>query len=397
MKTNNRASVLFQFPLLIILVVALSITSAALWGGKPEKINEAPDLMIQETMTLAEFGQANELPNSVLKSMFGLESKSDLQKKLDEFNLSNEEIQKKVEGASALHTEEESKDWVKILIKFVSWTGFLAFVFVLMRKRRITPGVRKVLYLSGISIFGIILGSDPSAMGTVKDAITLYASKGVIFPPRMIALTVFLLMVLVANKFICSWGCQAGVLQDLIFRLNRNNKDTKGIFRQYKPSFAVTNTFRVLFFGVFTLAAFLWSVDIIEFIDPFKIYKPTALGAAGMGFVLLLLAASLLVYRPWCHIFCPFGLVGWLVEKISIFKIKVNYDTCISCEACAKACPSTVMNAILKQENVIPDCFACKEENKNDQNLPEGNSEDLSPRVLVHHCISISDWLILKA
>jgi len=166
-------------------------------------------------------------------------------------------------------------------------------------------------------------------------------------------------MVLVANKFICSWGCQAGVLQDLVFRLNRNNKDTKGIIRQYKPSFLVTNSFRILFFGTFTLVAFMWSLDIIEFIDPFKIYKPAALGAAGISFVLLLLAASLLIYRPWCHLFCPFGLVGWLVEKISIFKIKVNYDTCISCEACAKACPSTVMNAILKRENVIPDCFAC--------------------------------------
>ena len=69
--------------------------------------------------------------------------------------------------------------------------------------------------------------------------------------------------------------------------------------------------------------------------------------------------ASLFVYRPWCHFFCPFGLVGWLVEKVSIFRIKVNYETCISCEACAKACPSTVMNAILKRENIIPDCFAC--------------------------------------
>ncbi len=166
-------------------------------------------------------------------------------------------------------------------------------------------------------------------------------------------------MVLVANKFICSWGCQAGVLQDLVFRLNRNERDTKGIFRQYKPSFLMTNTFRVLFLGIFTLAAFLWSVDIIEFVDPFKIYKPMALGVSGMVFVALLLMASLLIYRPWCHLFCPFGLVGWLVEKISLFKIRVNYDSCIACEACSKACPSTVMDAILKQDRVVPDCFAC--------------------------------------
>jgi formate hydrogenlyase subunit 6/NADH:ubiquinone oxidoreductase subunit I len=51
--------------------------------------------------------------------------------------------------------------------------------------------------------------------------------------------------------------------------------------------------------------------------------------------------------------------VGWIVEKISIFKIHVDYDTCIACEACAKACPSSVMEAILKRERTIPDCFSC--------------------------------------
>ena len=68
--------------------------------------------------------------------------------------------------------------------------------------------------------------------------------------------------------------------------------------------------------------------------------------------------ASLIVYRPWCHLFCPFGQVGWPVEKVNIFKIKVDCKTCISCEACAKACFPTVINAILKKENVTPACFS---------------------------------------
>ena len=38
---------------------------------------------------------------------------------------------------------------------------------------------------------------------------------------------------------------------------------------------------------------------------------------------------------------------------------QVNYETCVACESCAKACPSTVMDAILKRERTIPDCFAC--------------------------------------
>ena len=358
-SANSSIPVFFKFVLVVAVVVGLSTVSIGLWGDKSEKIMDIPELHIDREMTLAQFGQANNLANPVLKTVFDLHVKGDLRKKLGEFNLTDEQIRKKIQGAAALNAEEESKYWIKILIKFASWIVFLIAAFILMRKGRITPRLRKGLYLGAVAVFGIILGSDPSAMGTVKDAITLYASKGVFFPPRMIALTVFLLMVLVANKFICSWGCQAGVLQDLIFRLNRNEKDTKGILRQYKPPFVVTNTFRILFFGVFTLIAFLWSVDIIEYIDPFKIYKPMALGIFGLSFVGLLFVSSLFIYRPWCHLFCPFGLVGWLLEKVSVFRIKVSYETCISCEACARACPSTVMNAILKRENVIPDCFAC--------------------------------------
>ena len=131
------------------------------------------------------------------------------------------------------------------------------------------------------------------------------------------------------------------------------------MIKQFKPSFALTHTIRIAFLGVFVLVALLWKVDVIEPIDPFKTFNPGKIIVVGGFFVGAVLMASLFVYRPWCHLFCPFGLAGWIVEKKSLFKIKVNYDTCIACEACAKACPSTVMEAILKQDRVTPDCFSC--------------------------------------
>jgi polyferredoxin len=196
-------------------------------------------------------------------------------------------------------------------------------------------------------------------MGTVKDAVVLFGSKRVIFPPRLIAFSIFLLMVVLANKFICSWGCQFGTLQDLIFRINRDSRDRKGLFRQIKIPFVFSNSVRILFFLVLTSTAFIWALDIVGAIDPFKIFKPQVMSIAGILFVALILTSSLFVYRPWCHFFCPFGLVGWLAEKISIFKIKVDYDKCTSCEACSQACPSTVMDAILKQDKIVPDCYSC--------------------------------------
>ena len=359
MEQNGRFKIIIFLLVFMGMVILFSSISVRLWGGKPEKIPVPKEWVFREEMTVAEFAMANQLPTSLLKEVFGLASKGDLQKKVSEFRISKDQILSRVSKASVLEGEHESKNWLKIIVKFVLWIFFLGLIFFLVRKRRITSGNRRWVLLSSVVLFGVIMGSDPSPMGTIKDAIALFAESGVIFPPRAIALTIFLILVLVANKFICTWGCQFGTLQDFVFRLNRDSKDRKGIFKQFKPPFIVSNTIRLVFFGVFTLVAFLWKVDMVESIDPFKIFNPGKVALWGGVFLGALSVASLFIYRPWCHFFCPFGLAGWIVEKASLFKIKVNYETCIVCEACSRVCPSTVMEAILKRERVIPDCFAC--------------------------------------
>lgn len=344
---------------LIAMVILTSLVSVRIWGEKREEVVAPRNLSLRDQMTVAEFGKENGLPNEVLKRVFDLKANTDLGRKLADFNIAAAEIAERVQKAAALSEEYESKNWFKIPLKFALWFVFLGTVFMRLRRSAVSSGARKWLYLTAVLLFGVILGADPSPMGTVKDGIVLLGSKGVIFPPRVIALTVFLGIVLIANKFICSWGCQVGTLQDLIFRLNRNSREKAILFRQVKLPFVVTNSIRVSFFILISLAAFLWATDLIGIIDPFKIYKPAVIGAAGFIFLFGLLAASPFVYRPWCHLFCPFGFVGWLVEKASFFKIRVNYKTCIACESCAKACPSTVMGAILKQDRTIPDCFSC--------------------------------------
>ena len=369
---NPKFKIIFAWLGLIILIVVLSWVSVRMWGGKPEEAAESHIFVFQEDETIAAFGERNQVPNPVLKEAFQLATKADLQKPISELNLTEPEMTEQLNKALALNAEYESKNWFKIPLKFAAWFVFLLLVFFLLRAKRVRPVLRKWLYFAAALIFGVALSSDPSPMGTVKDAIVLLGAKGVIFPPRLIAMLVFLALVLVANKFICAWGCQLGVLQDLIFRFNRNTNDTKGKIAQIKIPFIVSNSIRVLFFLIFSAVAFLWAFDLIGVIDPFKVYNPAKVGLAGGIFIGILLSASLFIYRPWCHLFCPFGLVGWLVEKISIFKIKVDYDTCIACEKCAKACPSTVMNAILKREETIPDCFAC------------GNCIDVCPTDSIH-------------
>jgi NAD-dependent dihydropyrimidine dehydrogenase PreA subunit len=356
---NAKARVILLLGLLLITVIGTSHVSTKIWGGKPEQLPDDIELIFSLEMSIKDFGSKNNIPGPVLKKVFQLKQKQDLDKKIAETGIAAADIEREIKKAVALQEEHQSKNWVKIPLKFGLWFAFLGLCFYLIRKGKITPKTRKVLYLAAVLIFGVILGADPGAMGTVKDAIALYGAKGVIFKPRMIAMIVFFLLVLLANKFICGWGCQIGTLQDLIFRLNRNRKDSKGILPQFKLPFLLTNSIRIAFFAAFTVVAFTWATDIIDPVDPFKIFKPAMIKPLGWFFVIGILILSLFVYRPWCQLFCPFGLVGWLIEKISVFKVKVNYDTCVACEACAKACPSTAMEAILKREKTIPDCFSC--------------------------------------
>jgi ferredoxin len=346
------------FLLLVAFVAGTSLISSRLWGGRPEKLPERKQLVIREGMSVEEFGRTNGLTNPALKDLFGLQTPSDLRKSLSQYG-SPERVLSMVIKKQALAAEHATKNWVKIPVKFGLWFLFLGTVYASLRTRRVHSRLRKWLYFVSLCVFGVIMGSDPGPMGTVKDAIHLFGSTGAVFPPRMIALTVFLLLVFLANKYICAWGCQAGTLQDLVYRLNRSEGERAVIGRQLRPPFILTNGVRILFLAGFAAAAFAWGSDLIDPIDPFKVYKPAHLGIAGGIFIGALLLAGLFIYRPWCQFFCPFGLVGWLVEKISRVRVSVDYSTCIACGKCAAACPTTVMGAILKRDRTIPDCFSC--------------------------------------
>jgi polyferredoxin len=359
MVQYKRARTTLYLFLIMVAIIGLSIFSNLKWGAKSERTQIPGPLIIEYGMTVSQFGEANGFSNPMLKQIFSLQSRSELDHQISVYG-SADDIKSLVTKKMALFAEESSKNWKKIAIKFLLWFLLLLSVYFYLKKRRVTPRLRTLLLFTSVFVFGVALGSDPSPMGTVKDAVYLFAASRAVFPPRMIALTVFLLLVFIVNKYICAWGCQAGTLQDLFFRLNRDDRQKAVIWNQFKAPFWITNSFRIALFSAFSITAFLWSFDLIGKIDFFKIYSPLHLGITGGVFAAAILLLSLFLYRPWCHLFCPFGLAGWIVEKISLVKISVNYDTCIACQRCANACPSTVMSAILlRDRKTIPDCFSC--------------------------------------
>ena len=50
----------------------------------------------------------------------------------------------------------------------------------------------------------------------------------------------------------------------------------------------------------------------------------------------------MLFYRPFCKWLCPLGAFYALLNRVSLFQMKVDKGKCVSCGKCAKACKMDV-------------------------------------------------------
>jgi hypothetical protein len=88
---NNYLKVFVTALAVIIAVVSLSYFSVKVQGHKEEGVGTIT-LIVNDTMTIAQFGEINSIPNPVLKNVFGLTSKNALQKNIHEFGLARQRL-----------------------------------------------------------------------------------------------------------------------------------------------------------------------------------------------------------------------------------------------------------------------------------------------------------------
>jgi polyferredoxin len=145
----------------------------------------------------------------------------------------------------------------------------------------------------------------------------------------IILLAAILVISLLFGRFYCSVLCPLGLLQEIAGKLKKKRGLQKNLALKY---FIAAIVFGALAGG---------TAFILRYVEPYTYFVSAfSLSAIGLIAVLAIIALVILKGRFFCTNLCPVGTVLGLISKVSLNKIYISKNDCISCGLCEKACLS---------------------------------------------------------
>ena len=167
----------------------------------------------------------------------------------------------------------------------------------------------------------------------------------------IIILFVILIITLFFGRLYCSLICPMGIFQEilgLIFK--KDNEYQKNKPYKYFIS-AITIGFMI---GGSTL--------LIKYLDPYTLFTSAfTYSIIGLSAIIIIAIITFFKNRFFCTNICPVGTILGLISKISIFKLYIDKNECLSCSNCERNCPTGCINSdeeIIDNENCIK-CLKC--------------------------------------
>ncbi len=193
-----------------------------------------------------------------------------------------------------------------------------------------------------------------------------------VFEVPYLMLGILLLIGALAGSLVCGWACPFGFVQDLLGKLT--------LRKLTLPAWTGHLRYVVLVGLVILLPMWLGARGIPFDEQSVSICRLCPAGAleAGLpysanGFMtgkgwlmswfkteilLTFIVSAIVIYRPWCRIFCPLG--GWLAlfNRWSLFHLRFEAKACVECNLCRSRCPVGVK---VDEKVNVPGCIRCLE------------------------------------
>jgi len=335
-------------------------------GAKPEQAAASVgEIDVNTSMTIREVAEKYNLNGKALAHDMLLDVEVDKDTPIAEFGVTQETLFEAVEH----NLGHEESGWAYAKYPLYTLISLFALLFMLKlgipknanpkkRKNYYPQWVYLVALAFSVLVLGFLLGKSPNPMeGAVKvfkSTVGLYES----FWAKFGLLIFFGALAVVGNKIICGWACPFGALEELIYALPLFKKAKKK-----QPPFWLINGIRTLIFIAFLLTLYgifaPKGTVFYHYLNPFNLFNwdwakwiiPVATA--------LYLIVSFFFYRPFCRFICPFGLISWILERVSLARVRIDFDRCIDCKACAQACPLTAAGDRLAKKKLPADCFSC--------------------------------------
>lgn len=232
--------------------------------------------------------------------------------------------------------------------------------------------VRTIVQIIFFAIIGVVSVAELASLHAVcpfGGVVTLYSLLAentlvhkVQISSLIIMVLVFLLTILFGPVF-CGWVCPFGSIQEWIGKIGKKLFPKK--FNRFIPMKAdkVLRYIRILVLVWVVFVTAKSATLMFSNIDPYFALFHFWTGEAALPSLIILavvLISSLFVARPWCRYFCPYGALLGFFNKIRIFKITRNENTCINCKKCDRACP---MRINVSEKTKVSDlqCISCYE------------------------------------
>ncbi len=207
--------------------------------------------------------------------------------------------------------------------------------------------------LSSSQLFGIDL-LDPFA------ALQAIVASRAVTQTMLWVLPILIVYMLIRGRVFCGWVCPVNLVLELVdwLRAKLNLKVSEmPVPRWAKIAVAA---------AVLVLSAIV-SVPLFEMVSPVGALNRALLFGSTLGLWTLLAIVIVELFwghRVWCRSLCPLGGFYQLLGAVGLASVKIDYDACISCNKCKKAClcdPDILSAAIAGESDRVAsgDCMLC--------------------------------------
>jgi polyferredoxin len=170
------------------------------------------------------------------------------------------------------------------------------------------------------------------------------------------------------GRLVCGWLCPFGLVQELLGKLSNRKIGIPRVFILMKyPILILTLLLPVLWLDPAGVASpyfckYLCPAGTLEGGLPLGLGRPELRSLLGglfswkVGVMVFFLVGSVFVSRPFCRTMCPLGTFYGLFNSISLWRIELDSNRCISCGNCQIVCPVDIHVTHSLND---PECIRC--------------------------------------